>query len=64
MRREKAMNEARKALDWAGMAVAALDPSMLHVRRAVHKDEEVCAMCGKFCAVKMLRETKIAPAGR
>jgi len=64
LRREKDMNEARKALNWQGMAAAALDPSMLHVRRAGHKDEEVCAMCGKFCAVKMLRETVAAPAGR
>jgi phosphomethylpyrimidine synthase len=64
MRREKAMNEARKALDWAGMAAAALDPSMLHMRREGHKNEEVCAMCGNFCAVKMLRETRIAAAGR
>jgi phosphomethylpyrimidine synthase len=64
LRREKAMNDARKALDWTGMAAAALDPSMLHTRREVHKDEEVCAMCGKFCAVKMLRETGTAPAGR
>ena len=54
LRREQAMNEARKALDWEGMAAAALDPSMFHVRRAAHKDEEACAMCGKFCAVKMM----------
>jgi phosphomethylpyrimidine synthase len=58
LRREKAMNEARKTLDWAGMAAAALDPAMLHMRRAAHKNEEVCAMCGSFCAVKMLRETR------
>jgi len=62
LQREKAMNDARKVLDWTGMAVAALDPSMFHMRREAHKDEEVCAMCGKFCAVKMLRETGIATA--
>lgn len=56
--REKAMNAARKALDWDGMARAALDPEQLAKRREPHKGEEVCAMCGKFCAVKMLRETK------
>lgn len=56
--REKAMNSARKALDWDGMARAALDPEQLAKRREPHKGEEVCAMCGKFCAVKMLRETK------
>ncbi|WP_308621945.1 phosphomethylpyrimidine synthase ThiC [uncultured Desulfovibrio sp.] len=58
--REAAMNAARKALDWDGMARAALDPDQLAKRREPHKGEEVCAMCGKFCAVKMLRETKAA----
>lgn len=52
--REKAMNEARRKLDWEGMAKTALDPQKLAERREPHKKEEVCAMCGKFCAVKML----------
>ncbi|MBD5417021.1 MAG: phosphomethylpyrimidine synthase ThiC [Desulfovibrio sp.] len=60
--REKAMNAARKALDWDGMAKAAIDPEQLAKRREPHKGEEVCAMCGKFCAVKMLRETKAKKA--
>ncbi len=58
LQREKAMNEARRALDWEGMAKAALDPEALHTRREPHKQEEVCAMCGKFCAVKMLRDSE------
>ena len=53
--REAAMNAARKALDWEAMSKAALDPQMLEKRREDHKTEEVCAMCGKFCSVKMLR---------
>lgn len=53
--REKAMAKARKNLDWEGMRAAALDPSMVDTRRAEHAKEEVCAMCGEFCAVKMLR---------
>ncbi len=52
--RERAMNDARRKLDWEGMADAALDPQKLAERREPHKNEEVCAMCGKFCAVKML----------
>lgn len=56
LEREKAMNSARKALDWEGMSRAALDPAMLENRREEHKSEEVCAMCGKFCSVKMLRK--------
>lgn len=53
--RERAMNQARKNLDWNGMEKAALDPEKLKIRREPHKKEEVCAMCGKFCAVKMLQ---------
>ena len=53
--RGAAMNAARKALDWEAMSKAALDPQMLEKRREDHKTEEVCAMCGKFCSVKMLR---------
>lgn len=57
--REKAMNAARRGLDWEGMKKAALDPEMVDRRRAQHHNEEVCAMCGKFCAVKMIRDAKI-----
>ena len=57
--REAAMNRARRALDWDGMAQAALDPAALAKRREAHRHEEVCAMCGKFCAVKMLRDKKV-----
>lgn len=56
--REEAMNTARKALDWDAMTKAALDPETVTARRAPHKSEEVCAMCGKFCAVKMLNDRK------
>lgn len=56
--REKAMNMARKNLNWDGMKQAAIDPEQLDKRREPHKHEEVCAMCGKFCAVKMLKDTK------
>jgi len=57
--REAAMNKARRKLDWEGMKKAALDPEMVDKRRIQHHDEKVCAMCGKFCAVKMLKDTKI-----
>jgi phosphomethylpyrimidine synthase len=55
LRRERAMAEARKNLDWEGMRNAALDPDAVRARRAPHAHEETCAMCGDFCAVKMLR---------
>lgn len=54
--REKIMDKARAALDWQAMREAALDPNSVDKRRSPHKDEEVCAMCGKFCAVTMLRD--------
>ena len=57
--REARMNHARKNLDWEGMAKEAVDPELLQKRRQSHKNEEVCAMCGKFCSVKMLRDIKI-----
>ena len=56
--REAKMAKARMALDWNGMREAALDPVILDKRREPHKHEEACAMCGNFCAVKMLRDAK------
>lgn len=58
VRREATMNAGRKALDWDMMHEAALDPQQLDKRREDHKHEDVCAMCGKFCAVKMLKDQK------
>ncbi len=58
VRREATMNAGRKALDWDMMRDAALDPQQLDKRREDHKHEDVCAMCGKFCAVKMLKDQK------
>lgn len=58
VRREATMNAGRKALDWDMMRDAALDPRQLDKRREEYKHEDVCAMCGKFCAVKMLKDQK------
>ena len=58
VRREATMNAGRKALDWDMMREAALDPQQMDKRREDHKHEDVCAMCGKFCAVKMLKDQK------
>ena len=58
VRREATMNAGRTALDWDMMREAALDPQQLDKRREDHKHEDVCAMCGKFCAVKMLKDQK------
>lgn len=53
--REAHMAKCRMQLDWKGMREASLDPRILDKRREAHKNEEACAMCGNFCAVKMLR---------
>ncbi len=53
--REQHMSAARRNLDWKGMHAAALDPVIMIQRRGEHSGKEECAMCGKFCAVKMLR---------
>ena len=55
--REQAISLARKQLDWQGMQEAAIDPMAVCKRRAQVK-EEVCAMCGEFCAIKMMRKEK------
>lgn len=54
--RENAISRARSALDWKAMQESAIDPAMVCSKRAEHAHEEVCAMCGEFCAVKMLRQ--------
>jgi len=54
--REIGISRARKALDWEGMKTLALDPEMVDKRREEHKDHRECAMCGKFCAYKMIEE--------
>ena len=56
LKRESEMSMARKNLDWKSMQSLALDPAAVCARRGEHAEEEVCAMCGEFCAVKMLRE--------
>ena len=53
--REQTISEARQQLDWDLMKKAALDPAMIDLRRGEHSNEKTCAMCGEFCAVKMLQ---------
>ena len=55
IQRENAISKARAALDWEGMSTLALDSEIVRSRREPHKNEEACAMCGKFCAVKMMQ---------
>lgn len=51
--RDLDISRARMDLDWEGMARLALDPDMVRTRRKEHSKEKECAMCGKFCAIRM-----------
>jgi phosphomethylpyrimidine synthase len=49
---------ARKALDWERQMQLAIDPHKARQYRQESRPQldEVCTMCGKFCAIKMVRE--------
>ena len=54
------MDIARKNLDWEGMIECSIDPALareIHYRNGKPHDEEVCSMCGEFCAIKLLKDT-------
>ena len=49
---------ARKALDWERQIKLCIDPHKARRYREESRPQmdEVCTMCGKFCAIKMVRE--------
>jgi len=49
---------ARKALDWERQIELSIDPYKARQYRQESRPQmdEVCTMCGKFCAIKMVRE--------
>lgn len=51
---DDAMSRARKARDWDTMLSLAIDPKLAErVRKeAPPKEEDVCSMCGEFCALR------------
>jgi phosphomethylpyrimidine synthase len=52
------MDMARKNLDWEGMIQHSIDPELsreIHYRNG-DMDEDVCSMCGEFCAIKILKD--------
>jgi len=55
--RDIAMSRARKELNWEKQFELAIDPEKareLRQKRPPLLDPSVCAMCGKFCAIKMV----------
>jgi phosphomethylpyrimidine synthase len=59
--RDLAISKARAALDWEAMAANALDPHTLRKRRHDFHNEKECAMCGSFCAIRMLEGIEDSP---
>ena len=53
---DDAMSEARKNLDWETMYRLSIDPENARKRRTKSHphDEELCTMCGEFCAMKKI----------
>jgi len=56
--RDHKMSKARKALDWKKQISLAIDPEKAEAYRASSRpsSDEVCTMCGEFCAIKMVRD--------
>ncbi|MCD6098612.1 phosphomethylpyrimidine synthase ThiC [bacterium] len=54
------MSKARHALDWEKMLSLAIDPKRASKLRsaAPPTDEDVCTMCGEYCALKRLGEIR------
>jgi len=52
------MSKARKALDWNQQISLSIDPSKAKAYRKSSQpsSDEVCTMCGEFCAIKIVRD--------
>ena len=52
------MDTARKNLDWDEMIKQSIDPDLAREKHErynnISEEEEVCSMCGEFCAIKIL----------
>ncbi len=53
------MDMARKNLDWNEVINQAIDPELareIHFREGNTEEDDVCSMCGDFCAIKILQD--------
>lgn len=55
LNQQEKMSKARNDLDWQKMEEYAIDSNIVKERRKEFKDEKECAMCGKFCSMKVNR---------
>jgi phosphomethylpyrimidine synthase len=58
LERDKQMSLARKNLDWEEQMTLAIDPRKARAYRenSAPAEQEVCTMCGKYCAIRQVRE--------
>ena len=58
MERDRQMSRARKNLDWDTQMKLAIDPEKARRYREQNPpaEDDVCTMCGKYCAIKQVRE--------
>jgi phosphomethylpyrimidine synthase len=55
---DDAMGRARKRLDWKRQIELSIDPRGAALRREMSQpgESDVCTMCGKYCAIKIVRD--------
>ncbi len=58
MERDRQMALARRNLDWEAQMALAIDPQKARAYREQNppSEEDVCTMCGKYCAIKQVKE--------
>ncbi len=58
LERDRDMSLARKQLDWKRQMELAIDPEKAKSYREKNlpAEDDVCTMCGKYCAIKQVRE--------
>jgi phosphomethylpyrimidine synthase len=56
--RDRAMSVARKNLDWEAQIGLCIDPAKARAYREQSEigTDDVCTMCGEFCAIKRLNQ--------
>jgi phosphomethylpyrimidine synthase len=60
---DKAMSTYRKALDWEGQIRCAVDPEkIINFRGQRNLHDDVCSMCGEYCAMKIVKDYFKKPA--
>jgi phosphomethylpyrimidine synthase len=54
---DKTMSRFRKALDWKGQIECAIDPTkIIDFRKERKLKDDVCSMCGEYCAMKVVKD--------